>query len=457
MVGKNIVEYYEVTSRATEGVILYDTIDESRGLNAARARHRTIASVVWERCGSPEERERIIRMALENLNLNFPSDSKAFESFYRSDRVVDAIRSLDGKIDFFEKACRKDPVSPYVRQHYARMLMRENRLELALAQINSAIEMDKKVRVLYHTKGQVLSKMAMGTESADLARRRLIQGEGVFSQGISMAPKDHYCYQGLAALYLGWAKRCDSEAEAADYTAKAEEVISRGLREVRVRDALWIESANVQRFLGNNPGYLGALQKAVLAAPGSIVARYLLGRAYRKEGRMKEAADVLRPVIENYPEEYRSHVEYAIVLYHIGKSYGECIAVLRQSTLYGYSDPRFIATLGGMLFMDSDFSEAEKVFDESKKRDFTVIELNTIQFRPIDRKNLNQPYKGRGRVQTVRAGYAWIESEGFPKPFLCPGSKFRGLLMQEGLRLIFEIAFNAKGAIADNPEIKSGD
>ena len=456
LVGKNLVEYYEVTSRTTEGVILYETIDESRGLNAARARHRTIAAVVWERCGSPEEKERIIKMALENLNLNYPSDSRAFESFYRSDRVIDSIRSLDGKIQFFEKACRKDPVSPYVRQHYARMLMRENRLELALAQINSAVEMDNKVRVLYHTKGLVLSKMAMEIDSTDLARRRLIQSEAVFSQGISMAPRDHYCYQGLSELYLGWAKRCDSEAEAADYIAKAEGVISKGLREVRVRDGLWIESANVQSVLGNNPGYLSALEKAVMLTPGSIVARYLLGRAYRKEGRMMEAADVLKPVIINYPEEFRSYVEYAVVLRHMGRSYSECIAVLRQSTLYGYSDPRFIATLGGMLFMDSAFSEAEKVFDESDKRNFTVIELNTIQFRPIDPDNLNQPYQLRGRVQNVKAGYAWIESEGFPKPFLCPGSKFRGLLMQTGLRLRFEIVFNARGPIADNPEPETG-
>ena len=410
---------------------------------------------MWERCGSPEEKERIIKSALENLNLNYPSDAKAFESFYRSDRVIDAIRNLDGKIGFFEKACRKDPLSPYVRQHYARMLARENRLELALAQINAAVEMDNKVRVLYHTKGLVLSKMAMETESTDLARRRLIQSETAFTHGISMAPRDEFCYQGLAALYLGWAKRCGSEPEAADYIAKAEGVISKGLREARVRDTLWIESANIQSFLGNNPGYLGALEKAVLATPGSIVARYLLGRAYRKEGRMKEAADVLKPVIVSYPEEYISHVEYAFVLYYMGKSYGECIAVLQQSTLYGYSDPRFIATLGGMLFMDSCFSGAEKVFDESNKRNFTVTELHTIQFRPIDRKNLNQPFKVRGRVQDVKAGYARIESEGFPKPFLCPGSKFKGLLMQKGLRLIFEIAFNAKGPIADNPKAEN--
>lgn len=51
----------------------------------------------------------------------------------------------------------------------------------------------------------------------------------------------------------------------------------------------------------------------------------------------------------------------------------------------------------------------------------------------------------------------WIELEGFAKPFFCPGSKFRGILMKTGLRLTFEIGFTAKGPIVDNPEIESGD
>lgn len=454
LVGKTLVEFHEITSKSTEGVILYDAIDESRGFYGARARHRIISSVVWERCGSPEEKQRIIKESLEGLNLNYPSDARVFESFYRSDRLVDSIGSLDVKIHFFERACKKDPESPYVRQHYARMLMRENKFELALSQVNTALDLDSKLRILYHTKGMVLSKMALDIDSVDLARRRLIQSESSFNRGITMAPKDPYCYQGLSGLYLGWAKKCTSEAEATDYIAKAEGIINRGLKSVRVRDGLWIESANIQRLIGDNPGYLRALERAVEDTPGSIVGRYLLGRAYRKEERFEDAANVLKPIIEEHSDEFRSYVEYALVLLNMGKNYKDCIAVLQQSTLYGYSDPRFIATLGGMLFMDGSFSDADRIFNESSKRNFTVTEQNAIQFRPINPNNLGKPYRLRGSVVSVKAGYAWIESEGYPKAFLCPGSKFKGILMEVGLKLTFEPVFNAKGTLADNPEIE---
>jgi hypothetical protein len=99
---------------------------------AARARHRKIATVVWERCAEPGEREQIIVDALSNMNLNYRADVKAFENFIRSDRLVDSIRTLDNRIRFFEQACQKDPVSLYVRQHYARMLARSDQANLAL-------------------------------------------------------------------------------------------------------------------------------------------------------------------------------------------------------------------------------------------------------------------------------------------------------------------------------------
>lgn len=449
----NIAELHELTSRATEGVILYDSIDESKGIYGARTRHRTIASVVWERCGLPAEKDQIIKDSLNCLNLNYGTDAKAFESFYRSDRLVDSIGTLDGKIQFFEKACKKDPESPYVRQHYSRMLIREKKSELALSQINSAIELDKKIRVLYHTKGLILSKIALEIDSLDLARRRLIQSESSFRKGINLAPKDPHSYQGLSQAYLGWAARCQTSAEAADYISKAEAAINDGLKNTRVRDGLWIESANIQKFLGDNPGHLKALEKAVQETPGSIIARYLLGKTYRKECRFQDAADILKPIILNHPDEVRSFVEYTLALYNLGKPYIECIAILQQSTLYGYSDPRFIATLGGMLFMNGHFSKADKVFEESIKRDFTASELNTIQFRPLDPVKRTSRHRIKGYVIIVKAGYALIESTGYPKPFLCPGSKFKGILMKNGLNLTFEPAFNAKGAVADNPRI----
>ncbi len=453
LLNKNLTEMYSLTSKTTEGVVIFDLIDESRGVYGARARQRKIAEIVWERCCQLSERGRLINNSLDALNLNYTTDVKAFESFVRSDRFVDSIGSLEGKIQFFEKACKKDPDSPYVRQHYSRMLMRENQLDIALSQINSAIELDNRVRVLHHTKGLILSKMAHESESEDIARRRLIQSESSFQKCLNMKADDHYCYQGLSQLYLAWAKRSNSSDEITDYVSKAEDSINLGLKKVKIRDGLWIESSNIQRFIGDNPARIKDLERAVDSAPGGIVGRYLLGRVYRKEGHYQEAADILKPTILNHPDESRSFVEYALALYHLGKSYKACIAVLQQTTLYGYSDPRFISTLGGMLYLDGNFSQAEKVFEHSAKRNFTASELNTIQFRPLEVFDRNIPLRVRGTVISVKAGYALIEAAGFPKPLLCPGSKFRGILMRKGLKLSFQPAFNAKGPIADDPKI----
>jgi len=449
----NLSDLHAKIGEATEGVIIFDEIDANMGIYGARTRHRKIAEIVWERCGSASIKGKIIQDTLESLNLNHSVDARAFESFYRSDHLVDTIGSLDEKIHFFEKACKKDPESPYVRQHYSRMLYRENKTDLALAKIEKAIELDSQIKVLNHTKGLILSKMTLEIESQDIARRRLTQAENLFRKGINMARRDQYCYQSLAELYLNWARRCKDDTEITDYIERAEGVISEGLMNAMVRDSLWITSAKIQQFLGDNPNYIRNIERAVADTPGSIIARYLLGRAYRKAGEYEKAIDILEEVILNHSEEFRSYVEHALSSYCFGKSLKECIAILQQSIIYGYYDPRFIATLGGMLFMDHRFTEAEKVFEESSKRKFTASELNLIQFRPLEPANRKMHQRINGHVISVKAGYAWIESPGYPKPFLCPGSKYKGILMEKGLKLTFEPAFNAKGSIADNPAL----
>lgn len=440
----------ETTSAATEGVIVYDCLDEGAGVYGARARHRTIAAIVWERCGDSVEKEYFIQAAVNALNLKYRSDKDAFECFYRSDRLIDNIRFLDGKITFFDTACRKDPQNAYIRQHYARMLSREDKPDLALGQITEAIKIDPKIRILYHTRGVIQMQLALTIESPDIARRRLAQSEESFRQSLNMYHRDEYSYQGLSQLYGGWAKRAPTQEESTEYIAKAEEIITEGLKKVKVRDGLWIESGKIQQFLGDNPAQIKALEKAIQESPGSIVARYLLGRAYRKAQDYEKAVQVLEPTIRNHHDEFRSFVEYAISLLYLGKTYSEAIAVLNLSTLYGYSDPRFIATLGGMLFMNGEFTIAQKVFSESLKRDFTAIEFNTIQFRPPDPKNMNESLRIRGKVIVVKAGYAMIEV-GVYQPLICPGSKFGGHLMTRGLEVTFELAFTVKGPVADKP------
>lgn len=452
LVGKSVVQLYSETGAPTEGVVIYDCIDPSADRYAARARHRSIATVVWERCGDPTEKESLLTSAIGLLNVTYRSDKEAFEQFIRSDRTVDTIRTLDGKIQFFETACRKEPESPYVKQHYARMLLREDKLELALGQIDDALKLDATIRVLHHTRGMILAQLAKTTPSPDMARRRLAQSEQSFRHGLTVYDRDEYFYQGLATLYLDWATRVP-DPEATEYINKAEGVISEGLRRVRVRDGLWIISSNIENLLGNQPARIAALERAVAEAPGSIYARYSLGRVYRRNGDPGRAITILDPVIKNHSEEFRACIEYALALRDLGEPYSKSVAVLKLGTLYGLSDPRFIATLGGMLFMNRDFSEAQKVFGETVKKELPYSEGMAIHFRPSDPGDRNLPFRLDGKVLSVRGGYASIGTEDYP-PFSCPLSRCKGLWMSPGLEISFEPAFCSIRPLADRPRVR---
>lgn len=360
VIGIPLEELYAKTGSETEGVIIYEEWDGSEGHYLARTRHRIIAEVIWERIGGLGEREQVLLSILRKLNFTYPPDRETFDRFIVSDRMVDSIRGLDGKIQFFELACKKDPDNAYVRQHYARMLLREEKSELALAQIDLALSFDPNARILHHTRGLALRDLAFSLESVDIARRRLAQSEAEFRRCIALYNRDEYSYQGLAQLYLGWAKHAPSEEEAASYIAKAEEVITEGLKAVRDRESLWLVSSEIQKWLGDEPSHLQALVKAVAENPGSIISRYLLGRAYRKAGRLQDAKEVLYKVVSEHPDEFRACTEYARTLHQLGEPYPSSIAVLKMGSLYGLSDPRFVATLGGMLFMNGEFTEAKR-------------------------------------------------------------------------------------------------
>jgi tetratricopeptide (TPR) repeat protein len=281
-----------------------------------------------------------------------------------------------------------------------------------------------------------------------------VQSEEEFRRCIKSYARDDYAYQTLAQLYVDWARRTSDSAEATEYLSKAEAVIGEGLRVVKVRDGLWIVSSGIQEVLGNTPDYLHALERAVSSTPGSVVARYLLGRAYRRAGFPEKALSVLKPLIEGKPDEFRTFVEYARSMHEVGEPYSKCIAVLRLSTLYGLSDPRFIATFGGMLFMNAEFSAAKEVFSESFKREFPAEEAKTIQFRPVDPADRYRRLRVNGTITTVKAGYAFIDAPGY-ESFLFPGRYFGDIIVRPHLSVTFEPTFTARGAIADRVRIAS--
>jgi tetratricopeptide (TPR) repeat protein len=379
--------------------------------------------------------------------LNYQVDVEAFWEFVQSVSLVDGLRTLDDRIRFFETACQKDPVSPYVRQHYARMFMRAGHLQLALKEIDAAIDLNAEVRVLYHTKGLILADLAMKAPSDELARRRLVQSEDAFNRCIGMDHRDDYGYTGLAEIYLKWARRAKNDDESNEYVAKAEGVISEGLKAARNHEQLWIVSSEIEKFLGFEPKRVEALERALGSVAASRSARYLLGRYYRSKGRPSEALSVLKPALDNFPDDYRLFIEYANAMLEDGETFGRAAAVLQLASLTGMRDARYVANLGGMLFMSGDYTESERIFAATADRSFSFAEATRSHFVPSDPENRKRPMRLVGKVAAVKPGYTFIDSGSMPS-FFHYGTKAGGVVLREGLDVSFEPAFSARGRMA---------
>lgn len=444
IIGCNLMDLYGDVRNSLEGVVIYDTVDEAQGITVARARHHVIADLVWDRCLNAGDKEGTLLAAVRALNLNYSQDSKAFDSLFRADDAIDAISSLESRIDFFEAACRKDPFSPYVRQHYARMLRRARKFELALEQIKAALALRPSLRSLHHTMGVILADMVFESESREIGRRRMAQAEGAFQKVLAMNPRDEYGHQGLAQLYLDWARESSSEEETAEYLRRCEDAISKGMREVSDREGLWIVSSNAASFLDDSPKVVAALERAIKENPGASVARYLLGRSYFEQGDYDNVIATLKPRLEVAPDDYRSALLYAQALHVKGASYSEALAVLRLGDPTGGRDARFVATLGGMLFMSGAFAEAKDVFARARDRAFTFEASNRVEFVP---RASGTPLRLTGTVQRMHAGYTFIRVPGFPD-FFCPGGSFGAIRMREGLPVQFSPGFAVRGAMA---------
>jgi tetratricopeptide (TPR) repeat protein len=454
LMGLDIAQMYRETNAATEGVVHYDLVDEANETYGARARHRTIAKIVWEMCGSQAQREQILLDAMKQLNLQYQWDRDAFDTFVRSDELVDVFGTLDKKIAYFDAAINKQPDNPYVRQHYARMLNREGKSSTALSVINEALRLNPELRVLYHTKGLILSHLCMAAQSREVGVRYLHQAVDALETSIVKGSREDYGYVSMANLYLEWARGSIDPEETVEYVNKAEEAIGRGLRRARTHDRLWIESAKIEQFLGDESARVEALERASSASPSSTIAALLLSRHYRRNGRAGDAAKLLQPFVDGDSDEFRIFIEFAKANVALGVSYATAAAQLRVCALSGMGDPRYVATLGGMLFLAQDYSTAKTTFDEGTKRSFSFEERHHIFYRPrgVDGNRLRR----NGKVAAVRGNFAMIAIERVGLPIYCPRLRFENLTLADGLEVEFDLCFNARGPIADNVTATGG-
>lgn len=451
VLGVPLKNLHEEVGSSLEGLVEYGETDRIRGEYAARARHRIIAEIVWKKCGSRERKENLLQRAMEELNLTYRLDKIVFEMFIRSDEIVDTFNTLDGKIKFFETATRRDPDNVFVLQHFARMLRRQLKLNLALTQIDLAISKDRtnSIRSLHHTRGLVLADLATTEGNEDVARKWMAQSEREFQYCMAAKETDSYGHSGLAALYFDWSRRSKiSNDEATEYLEKAEGVISDGLKVVSERTSLLIISAEINKELGNHPGRLSKLRQAVESDSVSIIGRYLLARAYREQKQPKKTMQVLEPIIKTYFKEVRSYIEYTRAMLETGESFRKCAATLSQCRLDGETDPVFIALYGGLLYLDGRYDEAAKLWERAKEQNFTYDERIKRQFDPRDPADQTRRLRFPGVVLNTKPGYIIIQPDDGPT-VISTTTVVGKTILQNRQRLTFALSFSAKGPFAE--------
>ena len=450
LLGVTEIEFYERTRDPLKGVISYDLYNNDRTIYVARTRQRYIAQIVWNNCISKAEKEFIIEKIFSKINISHYLDRKAFEQFYRSEELIDALPSLESRMRFFNSACSIDPLNPYVRQHFARMLVRNGQEEIALSTVETAINMDKSIRTLHHTRGYVLHQMALKSNNFELGRKRMAQSEEAYMTTINMKDRDSYGYQGIAELYIDWANKTPDIDEETLYLSKAEEILTKGLTKVSDKETIWMELSKIDLYLSNTPGQIEKLRKAISLAPESPMANYLLAKTLSSHQEYEEAIRLFKSAFQIHPQNYRNSIEYAkaIVLHSNGSesSIKEAIAILQQSTLNGYSDPYFISTLGGLLFLDKQFAESEAVFQESQKRELQYM------FKPLfTPSSWNIKGNFTGTVEYVGGGYTKILLNGYSE-VSCASSKVNDIVLQRNMKVTIDLKFNMRGPIAFIPQ-----
>ncbi len=245
-------------------------------------------------------------------------------------------------MDFFESACRKDPTNAYVRQHYARMLRRERAYEQALAQIDAALALAPRGRVLWRAKGTILRDLAVDQRtSVDIGRARVAQSESAFRSALNLNDRDEYSTQGLADLYLDWAKRIapHDAAESIDYVRRSEETVREGLAKVRQKEGMYIVSSRIEEFLGDLPEASMSCARQRTSAPDGVIAAYLLGMALRRSGDLQAADAVLSRSLERNPDDPRLARALAVTKVELSKDYSVGISVLGLAALRGPMTP----------------------------------------------------------------------------------------------------------------------
>lgn len=436
-----------------------------------RSRHQIISSIVFDRAfkSSSEKSAQIIRM-LNQMNLAYSSDSKAFKELVKGRSLAETFPEKQLCENIFEAAKSAGATASYLSHQRALLELNHpaGSLKRALdiiknAELEAVDEKGVDNLAILHTKAAILQKMANQMDRGPEKERYRIDARSILSKQV-WSSKSSHAFSTYSALILDELEEKlalieEKDEDSGSITSiaiskmiqDAEKAIGDGLQRFPSDEYLKSQEARLALLLKNRPRAKKALETAFSQNKGNAIVALRLARFFRGEQKIDQAMAVINDCLSVNPTEKLAHLEYAKLLMAQNETGNKdaIIAHLRKSFSDGDSnfDAQFWYARYMTLFGDS--SIGRNLFKKLKAAPMTNAKKNEKRgfVRSLDGKDKRY----HGRVKSVSSGFCFLACSDFPLDVFAHHSEFSGSEFEEiavGKIVDFYIGFTFQGPSA---------
>jgi hypothetical protein len=420
-----------------------------------RSRHQHIAEMVFEGVlVNPQSRFDEYMRILNNLDTDYISDSDALKGLSNAKELMRLFTDPTMIRQFYETAKKISPENPSLLQQEA--IFEKNRvngnLKKAEELLKLAHEMAPYNKAINHSLAELALENAKRSVNP-LEKRKYLEETKKIMYEQNAGSIDSYRYHTLIKASFEELKDCQDEGDERSISTSIknlEELISRA-HQIFPEDPFILEvEAKYARFCNDNPKSISLLTEAFRSNKRSPYIAIRLSKILKRDGREKDAIEVLKECVELNPADKDINFWLAITLMNsVEPVQADIKYYLRRSFTEGDSNYAAQFWYGRCLFIERDFLESKEIFRSLSEARIDIRVKREPRGIIINEEGKNKKYSG---ILTKKEySYGFIMCDGIHELVYC--NRLHSIhyiwdKLRANQRVIFELGFNYMGPIA---------
>lgn len=435
--------------------IVFASYDNSIMDNVYRSRHSQIAEIVFEEVlANDDARFSEYVSLLTSIDVDYNSDYEALKGLTNAKQLLGLFHNKDYIKQIYKVAQMRVGDHHMLLQQEAifEMTREDGDLDRATEVLHKATRLAPysqviihSLAVLAHKKAQVARtdiERAKYREEAKVAARRLIQ-----ERTVTPHPYNTLIEIGIEELQEIMDLQNDRQIE-----LKVKEIEQQIIRASQVfpDDSYILEKeSQFNDLLGKHNHAILALERALAKNKKNVYVALRLSKMYQRDGKIAQAISILRSCVDQNPDDKDVNFNLARTLMkEIDPPTSEILFHLRRGFTYGDTNHLAQFLYARLSYLNGDFTEANKIFSGLADANLD----NRTKYKPRDVVTKNGiPVKYSGTLSRPESSYAFIKTDKYQDEIYTNidyNDKVEWKKLGYHDRVIFELAFNYKGPVA---------